>query len=103
MAKVRFKIKEEIRIRVASNQSILLRSLLMPTTMATLTGTVRPILGMAFGIPPYIKKWLLPEKSEEEGEAVRLSDRKVVNSEVDAVGYDRYSYWPPFLWKNILI
>lgn len=76
----------------------------MPTTMATLTGTVRPILGMAFGIPPYIKKWLLPEKSEEEGEAVRLSDRKVVNSEVDAVGYDRYSYQPPyFLWKNILI
>lgn len=92
MAKVRFKIKEEIRIRVASNQSIRLRSLLMPTTMATLTGTVRPILGMAFGIPPYIKKWLLPEKSEEEGEAVRLSDRKVVNSEVDVVGYDRYSY-----------
>ena len=92
MAKVRFKIKEEIRIRVASNQSIRLRSLLMPTTMATLTGTVRPILGMAFGIPPYIKKWLLPEKSEEEGEAARLSDRKVVNSEVDVVGYDRYSY-----------
>ena len=92
MAKVRFKIKEEIRIRVASNQSILLRSLLMPTPMATLTGPVRPILGLAFGIPPYIKKWLLPEKSEEEGEAVRLSDRKVVNSEVDVVGYDRYSY-----------
>ena len=92
MAKVRFKIKEEIRIRVASNQSILLRSLLMPTTMATLTGTVLRTLGMAFGIPPHIKKWLLPEKSEEEGEAVRLSDRKVVNSEVDVVGYDRYSY-----------
>lgn len=71
----------------------------MRTTMATLTGTVLRTLGMAFGIPLHIT-----EKSEEEGEAVRLSDRKVVNSEVDAVGYDRYSYWPPyFLWKNILI
>ena len=74
----------------------------MRATMATLTGTVLRTLGMAFGIPLHIR--LLPEKSEEEGEAVRLSDRKVVNSEVDAVGYDRYSYQPPyFLWKNILI
>lgn len=72
MAKVRFKIKEEIRIRVASNQSILLRSLLMPTTTATLTGTVLRTLGMVFGIPPSQQKWLLPEKSEEEGETIRL-------------------------------
>ena len=44
----------------------------MRATMATLTGTVRPILGMVFGIPLHIKKWLLPEKSEEEGETIRL-------------------------------
>lgn len=44
----------------------------MRTTMATLTGTVLRTLGMAFGIPLHIKKWLLPEKSEEEGEAIRL-------------------------------
>lgn len=76
----------------------------MPTTTATLTGTVLRTLGMVFGIPLHNKNGYYQKKSEEEGEAVRLSDRKVVNSEVDAVGYDRYSYWPPyFLWKNILI
>ena len=52
---------------------------------------------------PSQRKWLLPEKGEEEGKTIRLSDRKVVNSEVDAVDYDRYRYQPPFLWKNILI
>lgn len=72
MAKVRFKIKEEIRIRVASNQSILLRSVLLPASVATLTGAVLRSLGVAFGIPLHIKKWLLPEKSEEEGETIRL-------------------------------
>ena len=55
MAQVRFKTKEETNNRVASNQSILLRSLLMPTTMATLTGTALRTLGMVFGIPPHNK------------------------------------------------
>ena len=30
--------------------SILLRSLLVPASMATLAGTVRPVLGVAFGL-----------------------------------------------------
>lgn len=44
----------------------------MRTTMATLTGTALRTLGMVFGIPPSQQKWLLPEKSEEEGETIRL-------------------------------
>ena len=68
----------------------------MRTTMATLTGTALRTLGMEFGIPLHKIKWLLPEKGEEEGETIRLSDRKVVNSKVDAVDHDRYSYQPPY-------
>ena len=76
MAKVRFKIKEEIRIGVASNQSILLRGLLLPTTLATLTGSVRPILGMAFGIPPYIKNGYYQKRvRKKERLSVYLTER----------------------------
>lgn len=73
----------------------------MRTTMAMIIGMALPTLGMAFGIPLHKDKWLLPEKGEEEGETIRLSDRKVVNSEVDAVDYDRYCYQPPYFYGKI--
>lgn len=67
----------------------------MTTGMALLT------LGMAFGIPLHKENGYYQKKGEEEGETIRLSDRKVVNSEVDAVGYDRYYYQPPYFYGKI--
>ena len=76
MAKVRFKIKEEIRIRVASNQSVLLRGLLLPAAVASLPGAVGPFLGLAFGIPPYIKNGYYQKRvRKKERLSVYLTER----------------------------
>lgn len=76
MAKVRFKIKEEIRIRVASNRSVLLRGLLLPAPVAALAGPVRPFLGLAFGIPPYIKNGYYQKRvRKKERLSVYLTER----------------------------